>query len=228
LSDLAIVEDENTAEELPVSLGGVQKPGTTYCRVCAYEMPAAAKKCTKCDSWTKRRWLGMTETTLSLLIALFSVLGTLAPQITKLVFRSSDTRVSVVSCNAQDLTVAVSNSGSRTSAVRDGYVDFLDMPIKSIPRMALRRVTRKECDGSPAVMPGKESQICLRADTFPLTALQELSLDNWIANGTVEVTVNVQESSDDIHHTTERKDVIAAKYVEEWIKGRVSVKKEQP
>lgn len=194
-----------------------------YCRVCGFPMPEVAIKCTKCSSWTKRHWISMTQTTLSLLVALFSVLGALAPHLSKLMFRNSDTRASVVSGDEQDLTVALSNSGPRTSAVRDGYAALVNLPIPAVPRLSLRLMSRK--DSSPIVMPEKESQVYLRADTFQLARVQRRTFEKWISTGVVEVTVNVQESSDDVHHTTPRTDIIAAKYIERWLINRVDWKR---
>jgi len=191
-----------------------------YCRVCAFPMPWMAAKCTKCDSWTKRRWLTMTQTTLSLLIALFSVLSTLAPQLTKLFSRNSETSISIVSAEKDDLVIAATNSGGRSSAVRDATIEFLDNPL-AIPRQNL-----VVFNGSHFVTPSAaDSSITLRGDTFPLAPAQEKALDAWIEHGKVELIVNVQESTDDPESPTQRKDLVCAKNVKAWIKGQVNWKK---
>jgi hypothetical protein len=198
-----------------------RKADIRYCRVCAYPMPAGAKKCTKCDTWTTRRWVTMTQTTLTLLIALFAVLGTLIPQFLKLWSRESETRVAVVSGDSQDLIVAVSNSGSRTSALRTYHVEFVNM---GLPAMELHLM-----NSSPIASPNAESRVKLRAENTPLASCQKRSFENWIANGVMKLTVQVQESSDagDVKKTTPREDVIAAKYVKGWINEHIDWKEQR-
>ncbi len=68
---------------------------TIPCPVCREPIYKGAKKCVRCSSmlgW--RGWLGISETTLALLVALVSVLGATAPRIAGMFMRKySDVHV---------------------------------------------------------------------------------------------------------------------------------------
>jgi predicted nucleic acid-binding Zn ribbon protein len=52
----------------------------TFCPICRKPIPNDARKCTECDSYLDwRRFLGVGQTSLALLIALISVISTTAP-----------------------------------------------------------------------------------------------------------------------------------------------------
>jgi hypothetical protein len=61
------------------------------CKICKKSIPVSAKVCTECDHYQDwRRFLTIGSSSLSLIIALISVIGLTAPTFYKLFFRESE------------------------------------------------------------------------------------------------------------------------------------------
>jgi hypothetical protein len=95
------------------------------CRECAKDIPFSARKCAECDAYQDwRRIFSISNTSLSLLIALISVLAVVLPAI-KSVFVGSREKVTVrvvaqryeESVAAEALVVLLSNSGTVSAFV---------------------------------------------------------------------------------------------------------------
>lgn len=111
--------------------------GTKACTVCGEDIKVNARKCIKCGCWlTTRRFLDFSSTSLALLTALVSVIGTTAPTIFGLL-QIRDSRIEAVYI-AQGLgqadagvTLLISNEGTRMGAVRSASIQLVGSGIKS-------------------------------------------------------------------------------------------------
>lgn len=101
------------------------EPPSKSCRECGKSIPAAAKKCAECDVYQDwRRIFSISNTSLSLLIALISVLAVALPAIKSVFIRSREkVTVRVVaqryeeSVAAEALVILLSNSGTASAFV---------------------------------------------------------------------------------------------------------------
>jgi hypothetical protein len=94
------------------------------CNTCAKSIPAAAKKCTECDSYQDwRRMFGLTTPVLSLLVALVAVLSAAAPTAaTFLTPKNSKIEAGIHDARSERLIVYATNSGVRPGAIVFGSV----------------------------------------------------------------------------------------------------------
>jgi len=110
------------------SASGGDLPPMIRCPDCYLEMPKDAQKCYKCGYMRRRSWLSsINATTLSLLIALFSVILTgltSVPAFRELLIPSiAKPQAAFLTANA-DGTIEIStlNSGRETAVLRDGEI----------------------------------------------------------------------------------------------------------
>lgn len=205
-----------------------------YCRVCAFALPAAARKCTKCDSWQKglRSILPLTDASLSLLLALISVLTVVGPPMVKWLGRESLVDVAIGTAEKNDLKVAISNAGRRPTAFRSYRVDFIGADLLPAQTLAPRNTQ------NALLLPDNNATIQLcGALKIPLddTRQNRDALAGWITSGTVRLTACVKEAgagvtkanmlapkgSCESEGLVTRTDSIAAVQLKEWIEGLV-------
>lgn len=90
------------------------------CRTCSLEIPGAARKCTHCGSyqWGLRKFLGLTQSTLAMMVALVAVTSAALPEYSKYFGRKSSL-LSFAGCsaNVESFSAFVSNSGDRPGLV---------------------------------------------------------------------------------------------------------------
>jgi hypothetical protein len=104
--------------EMAADKSGAGPPVRTVpCRVCRESILQGAKKCIHCGSMLDwRRWLGLSETTLALLVALVTVVAATAPRIVELLTpRYSDLRLSVRQISYQNIELVAWNQGHKNS-----------------------------------------------------------------------------------------------------------------
>jgi hypothetical protein len=122
------------------------------CAVCRESIKQGAKKCIRCGSaldW--RRWLGVSETTLALLVALISVIGSTGPRIIELfTYKHSDLRLVLRPTDYQHLQLDAWNQGNTTSHVISASVSAKTKDGTQIKASQLNTL------GSPAVQAGQE------------------------------------------------------------------------
>jgi hypothetical protein len=143
------VADEHSVQKpLVEPINGTMVP----CKVCREPIIRGARKCTHCDSlldW--RGWLGISETTLALLVALVTVVAATAPRIVELFTpRYSDLRVSMRQISYQNIEVVASNQGHKNSQflsasisakTQDGNsIEPIDLQINGFPNVAPEQV----------------------------------------------------------------------------------------
>lgn len=97
---------------------------TKSCRICGHQIPKAAIKCTKCDSF--QNWFGkihLSTTTLSLLVALIASSVSAIPVLRDL-FSRDDSRIYVKlgGVSEEGITLLAVNSGTRPGLVSEGIV----------------------------------------------------------------------------------------------------------
>jgi hypothetical protein len=94
---------------------------TKHCVMCAEEIPEKAKICKHCDSY-QGGWfrLGISSTILSLLVALFAVLGVVVPIVKEAITeKNSNLEASFQgSASGADFGVLVTNTGARPGTVQ--------------------------------------------------------------------------------------------------------------
>lgn len=96
---------------------------TKACGVCSEQVPDTAKFCTHCNHYLDwRRWLSMSQTTLSLLVALVSVIGAMGPAIVQ-AFRADNSKVKATfqSFVGGKVLMIVSNTGARAGNVANPH-----------------------------------------------------------------------------------------------------------
>lgn len=94
------------------------------CSVCREPIKVGARKCVRCDSMLDwRRWLGISETTLALLVALVSVIGGTAPRIMELFTpKASALHLSIRQVYGQNLEVIAWNQGHMSSQFQSARI----------------------------------------------------------------------------------------------------------
>jgi len=107
---------EETAESTP--------PRETPCLVCREPIRIGAKKCIHCDSFLDwRRWLGISQTTLALLVALVSVVAASGPRVAQLLSRDvSELTLNIRQVFGQRLELAASNHGNRNAQLLSAHL----------------------------------------------------------------------------------------------------------
>jgi hypothetical protein len=128
------------------------------CPICRELIKRGARKCIHCDSaldW--RRWLGVSETTLALLVALVTVIGATAPRIAELFTpKSSDLRLSVRQVNAQNLEMIGWNQGHMTSQVQSARISATTKSGKVLEAIPLQIL------GAPSVLAEQQTYFGLQ------------------------------------------------------------------
>ena len=108
----------------PKQIGG--PPSKVRCRVCLNEIYEGAKKCTECESFQNwRRHLVLGTTTLTLVIALLSVLGSVAPKISRIFDPPADQveiQVVAVSAARGEVRLVASNAGERAGVIHSARI----------------------------------------------------------------------------------------------------------
>jgi hypothetical protein len=146
------MSDVMTVESPAPARSEVKEPEEKPCRMCAFPMPFHAHKCTKCDAFSGwRRLLPVSATVLSLLIALFSVVGIVLPKIIDTLNAGSSVTVRVVGDRqAQDqqpgvILVSAANTGRQPGLVQSARLDLSSVGVKS-PVLEIRnREAVEEC-----------------------------------------------------------------------------------
>lgn len=114
------------------------KSETKTCRECGNSIPLMARKCTECDSYQDwRQFLPFSSTILSLLIALFAVLGTLIQSIHEYT-KDQDAKIHGVLLDSRTGTIDqklstiydlfITNAGSKPGAIKSVSLRFNDEP----------------------------------------------------------------------------------------------------
>lgn len=179
----------------PASNGKVQ---TKPCKICAESINQAAYVCTHCGNYQNwRRHLGMSQTVLALLTALISVATVFLP-IAKETLTPAESRLgfSIQAIQPRQITILVSNSGSRPGSIRGGRLNVLDgsNPIaQSFSLVDLRLFVPKtpETDGGQTaakiIEPGK-SELVVLSTAGDLIASKYSNAGNKLS-GTLNVSV---------------------------------------
>lgn len=200
----------------PPPVVNVPKPARAmkFCRRCAEEIPREATVCRPCGAYQDWRvFVPGSSIVLSLLLAIFSVLGTVAPKIGEWMHRNSETSVLIVDGDKDDLCVAVSNDGNRPAMLRGFELTF-----EGIPLPAQELVLKKGTDA--LVMPRENKLLRLSAGQFtPAEGHTAAEVREAMASGKVTLTARVQESTNASETTTPRTDRTPAKQIGSWIVG---------
>lgn len=100
------------------------QPPQKACRVCGEAIQVSARKCIHCTSYQDvRRYFGFSSTILSLLVALFAVIGQAAPAIKSIFHKpEADITYAVQDASFRRLTILVVNDGDRSGAVSSGLL----------------------------------------------------------------------------------------------------------
>ena len=96
------------------------------CKVCKNNIVEGAKKCAHCGSYQGRlRYLGIGNTTLSLIIALISVSVMLIPVIDNVWIESENVHGEIINLrNGENILLFITNSGEEP-AIMSPYIDIL-------------------------------------------------------------------------------------------------------
>ncbi len=229
------------AAPLPAHAAENEQPAkcdVKYCRVCGHVLPSKARKCVKCTSWEGwRGWLPVTDASLSVVLAMISVLTVIVPPVLRFLARESFTRVAIVGVDDKDLQVAVSNVGRRPTVLRSYQVEFVGADF--LPAMTL---TPRNIKASLLMQEQHETVNLHGAAKVVLPVDRKEDLAAWIAEGTVKLTVCVKESgsgsgepdaaadpgSCESRGLAARSDSIAAVHLQDWIEGQVQWKGATP
>lgn len=99
--------------------------GSKDCRECAAEIPANARLCKECKSYQDwRRYLVFSQTTLVLLVAMFSVIAAASPHLAKLTPYNSRLTGTFVDFRKGRSVFLVSNDGRAPGIAVDGTLSF--------------------------------------------------------------------------------------------------------
>jgi len=192
------------------------------CLVCGVKIWKEAKKCQPCGTYQDWRVVVPgSSVVLTLLIALFSVLGSVVPQLNNWLHRNSDTAVHIIGGNNQELFIAVTNNGNRPALLRRYEVSFSGIPLAS-QELALIDPEKS------LVMAHDGKLLTLRAGILqPAQGHTREEVEQAIGRGTVTLKTWVTESSDtDINAETAHVDRAPTRQLSEWIEGRMEKKEE--
>ena len=122
------------------------------CRVCREPIRHGAKKCIHCDSMLDwHRWLGISQTTLALLVALVSVLAASGPRVAELFTPGrSDLNLYVRQVVQRFLELAGANTGNRNSQMLSAQISATTHDGTIVGPMGL------ELNTVPMVAPGQQ------------------------------------------------------------------------
>jgi hypothetical protein len=190
----------------------------TPCLVCHEEIRAFAKKCTKCDSFQDwRRQIPFTDSVLSLLIALISVIGLVAPRIAAFFHRHSETSLRIVSMDdQQQLLIGVSNTGAEAATIRSLRMFFQDVQLKETALLA-------EQDPAELDVP-KDSHHILHVtpEGFEVLSGMQLDCQTWrqikadLPRATITIVADVYESGDGPNAPTRRTATTTGNQLTKW------------
>ncbi|HJQ38165.1 MAG TPA: hypothetical protein VKB93_13590 [Thermoanaerobaculia bacterium] len=183
------------------------------CPHCRQTVPAKARKCTKCDEWV-RGWRSVTplsETALSLLLGLISVISIIGPKAIEWIWPDSETTVSIATADGTDLLVDISNTGRRPSVVRSYSISFDNSLFPPSTIMGLR-------EGKSVYGADLHDVVRLNAPQFSIAAANQEAITSWLETGEVTLTASVKESNNtNPGEETPREDKIAARRLRNWI-----------
>lgn len=203
------------AEARSILPTGGAEPQTKTCRICAEEIAFAALKCNECDSYYGwRRFVPASQVTLSLLIALISIIATVGPAVKKLLFPHSHTSVTIIDGNSKDLLLSVTNSGYRPAVLREFEIEFEDIDLIAASPPA---IIAKE---QSLVAAEKSHVVELRVTLKPTNGkTKEAALtEDELAEGKMTVRAKVKESNSEGERDLETKtDRISTKHLRTWL-----------
>jgi predicted nucleic acid-binding Zn ribbon protein len=175
-----------TTDAQPVSSN---TPSVSLCRVCRKEIPEGALKCTECGSFQNwRRIFSFSTEILALLIALFSVLGIVLPEIAKWLNRHSHTQVRIVGASQDDLLVIVMNTGRQLSTVQF-QASFMNVPMSDADLFPFD-------PGELLILAESSHVVHLRPLQFkPIPGSNRVAVINALPRGTLKLIANIKESN---------------------------------
>ena len=164
---------------------GIKGGETIPCPVCREAIKLGAKKCINCDSMLDwRRWLGISETGLALMVALVSVVGATAPRIAEMfTSRSSDLRLSIRQVFQQNLELAAWNKGHMGSQLLSARISAKTRDGRQIEAIPLQIV------GAPTVPAEQQMLFGLQIEPSVIPAFLEWPHPQ-IQSATLTVVVN--------------------------------------
>lgn len=187
------------------------------CPKCQTPVPANARKCTKCHEWIMgwRRVIPLSETALSLLLGLISVVSIVAPKVIEWIWPDSQTSLAIATADGKSLLVDISNTGRRPSVVRSYAVSFDSELFPPSTEMGLRK-------GKSVFSAGDHDVVTLNAPQFSIPKTNEAAIAKWLESGKVTLTVSVRESNNtEPGEETPRVDKIAARRLRDWIHAHI-------
>jgi len=143
------------SQPLPPEMPPPERPAdmSVPCSVCREPIRPRARICIHCKSaldW--RGWLGVSQTTLALLVALVSVVSASGPRIAELLATNySETALDVRQVNHQFLEVEARNQGNRNSQILSATILAKTKDGKELEPIEL------EVDNPPSVFPGQQA-----------------------------------------------------------------------
>ena len=167
-------------------------PSVNLCRVCKKAIPEGALKCTECGSFQNWRHIFSFSTEiLALLIALFSVLGIVLPEIAKWLNRHSHTQIRIIGASEDDLLVIVMNTGREPSTVHGFRASFLKVALSDAELFTL--------DPGEFHVPAQDSRM-VRLRPRRLTPKSDSDVDavrTALLGGTLRLFADIKESTDE-------------------------------
>jgi len=203
------------AVERPAASAETKKPDV-LCPVCGHPMPAAGRKCTECDEWRGwRRFVPASQTGLSLMLALISIVSIVGPLFIRWMWPHSETHVYIVTSDENELQAAVSNVGRRPAVLRSYWVSFDRAEFPEKTEMGLTY-------GKSVLMPDEHDIVRLNLRQFEIPKSRKQEIADWIETGHVTLRVSVKESNNVKQgDETLRQDVIEARYLKDWIMSHI-------
>lgn len=90
----------------------------TQCRTCLEDIYDGARKCIECGSYQDwRRYIGLSNTSLSLIIALLSVLSLFITVVDNAFIEDENISLSILGASGNHLKLAISNSGEKGAVI---------------------------------------------------------------------------------------------------------------
>ena len=201
----------NTAEDN-------EKPQPRNCTVCAAALLApGALRCNACGRY-QRGWRSLGEVstaTLALLSTIFSALAATVAWGSGLMNRHSRTAITFLSADASAVTISATNSGRRTSVVRDVVLAFDESA--GIARTQLHFV-RGETRLLNAVQPGQSIALDYQAPGGYATKQTWAQVHEVLGKTMVTLEVEVEESNG---RRAVRKETFAASRIADFVLAQI-------
>jgi hypothetical protein len=194
----------------------------TNCVVCQARMPEDARRCNACSSFQDwRRHVSYSQSTLALLVALVSALGSLFLQMSNVLNRNSDTSFVVTGATSDIIVLAVANTGRSASVLQHFDLEFGKLPLASVE---LRVIPDDRNAGRTYIPPGS-SIVHLQASGIELRGgeTKERIRELLSSGREVTLTVSVKESDDRAEGPwTKVASRMPASFIREFILGRIA------